>query len=225
MMIALDMRIVAFDLLPDVLGWVLVVVGAWSIARPATVAVLGLAGLASATDLLLPSRWEYVDPATGRIVDEVTAIRRGFPEVLIFDRLEGVRLALLVLAYTVAAVAVWMLLRDLTARARAAGRTSAAQQLGLLRGLVPGLWIGPYLLAAVATLISGGSFDPVWNHSFEYVALVGLVPVTWFAVLAFLERDHAWAVPAESSAPPRWLSRDGQVRSDRWRGAPAPPAP
>jgi hypothetical protein len=225
LVIAFDMRIVAFDLLPDVIGWALIVVGAWRVARPATVAVLGLAAVTSLCDLVLPSRWAHVDPGNGRIVDDVTAIRLGYPEVLIFDRLEGGRLALLVLAYAAAAVAIWMLLHDFTARARAAGRDSAAKQLGLLRGLVPGLWIGPYLLGAVATLIAGGSFDPVWNHELEYVALLGLLPVTWLAVLAARERDHAWALPAEPPGPPAGRSREGGARSGRWRGAPAPPAP
>jgi len=205
LLVAIDMRIVAFDVLPDPLGWALIVTGAWQIARPATVAAIGLAGVASFTDLLLPYRWAYVDPETGRIVDELTAIRNGDPKLLTFDRLSGLRLTSMLLAYALAALASWMLLRDLTARARAAGRTSAARQLGLLRGLVPGLWAAPYVLGAFATLVSGGSFDPVWNHELEYVALLGLIPVTWFAVLVALERDHAWAVPSESARPPRWL--------------------
>jgi hypothetical protein len=207
LLIAIDMRIVAFDLLPDPLGWALIAVGAWQIARPASVAAIGLAGVASFADLLLPYRWANVAPDTGRIVDDLTAIREGDPELLIFDRLTGLRLATLVLAYAAAALATWMLLRDLTERARAAGRSSAAKQLGLLRGLVPGLWAGPYLLGALAALISDGSFDPVWNHELEYVALLGLVPLAWFAILVARERDHAWALPAESASPPPWLSR------------------
>ena len=207
LLVAIDMRVVAFDLLPDPIGWLLIVVGAWHIARPATVAALGLATAASFADVLLPYRWAHVDPATGRIVDEVTAIRLGYPELLIFDRVSGAHLGFLVLAFATAAVATWMFLRDLTERARAAGRSSAAKQLGLLRGLVPGLWVGPYLLASLASLIAGGSFDPVWNHNMEYVALVGLIPVAWFGTLMVLERDHAWALPTESSDPPPWLRR------------------
>jgi hypothetical protein len=205
LLVAIDMRIVAFDMFPDPLGWALIAVGAWQVGRPATVAAIGLAGVASFADVLLPYRWANIDPDTGRIVDDLTAIREGDPEVLIFDRLSGLRLLLVLLAYATAALASWMLLRDLTARARAAGRTSTAKQLGLLRGLVPGLWAGPYLLGAFATLISGGSFDPVWNHELEYLALLGLVPITWFTVIVALERDRAWALPTESARPPRWL--------------------
>jgi hypothetical protein len=220
LLVAIDMRIVAFDLLPDPLGWVLIAVGAWRIARPATVTAIVLAAVASCADLVLPYTWAHVDPETGRIVDELTAIRQGYPELLIFDRLSGARLAFLTLAYGAACVATWMLLRDLTKRARAAGRWSTAKQLGLLWGLVPGLWVGPYLLRAVATLIAGGSFDPVWNQSMEYVALVGLIPVVWLAVLVATERDRAWAVPAESTGPPPWLRR---TRAAGWREAPAGP--
>jgi hypothetical protein len=215
LLIAIDMRVVAFDLLPDPLGWALIIVGAWRIARPTTVAALGLAGLASFADLLLPYRWAYVVPTTGRIVDEVTAIQRGYPELLIFDRLTGPRLLSVALAYATAAFAVWLLLRDLTTRARTAGRISAARQLGLLRGLVPGLWLGPYLLGALTALLTGRSFDPVWNHAWEYLALLGLVPVAWFATLTVLERDHAWALPDEPPASPR---SSPSPRSSRHRG-------
>ena len=219
LLIAIDMRVVAFDLLPDPLGWALIVVGAWRIARPATVAVLGLAGVASFADLLLPYRWAPIDPDTGRIVSELTAIREGDPEILTFDRLSGLRLVMVLLAYTTAALATWMLLRDLTARARAARRTSAAKQLGLLRGLVPGVWMGPYVLSSLTALLTDRTFDPVWNHNWEYVALVGLIPLTWFAILLVLERDHAWALPTESPTPPPWLPRRSR------RPTPAEPTP
>lgn len=207
LLLAIDMRVAAFDLLPDPLGWVLILIGIWRIARPATVAAVGLATAASFADVLLPYRWTYVDPATGTVVDEVTAIRLGYPELLVFDKLSGLRLGFVVLALATAALATWMVLRDLSHRARAAGRSSAARQLGLLWSLVPGLWIAPHLLAAIAALVAGGSYDPVWNHNMEYVALLGLVPVTWLAVLTILERDHAWALHTESPHPPPWLPR------------------
>jgi hypothetical protein len=225
-LVAVDFRLLAVDLLFDPLGWLMIAIGAWQIARPATVTAVGVAGLASFVDVLLPYRWVQIHPETGRVVEQVTTTRYAYPEVLIFDRVSGVRLVLLTLAFAAAGVALWMLLRDLTERAKGAGRTTTAKQLGLLRGLVPGLWVGPYLLGAVAAVGAGGSFDPVWNGGLAYVALVGLVPMLWLAGLLAWERDRAWALPRESASPPPWLPwTRARARASGWPGAAAPPEP
>jgi hypothetical protein len=219
--VAIDFRLNAIDVLLDPVGWLMIAMGAWQLARPATVTAVGVATLASLAEVTLPYRWAQISPETGKIIDEVTTTRYAYPEVLVYDRVSGARLVLLALSYLAAGVALWMLLRDLAARARSMGRSSTAKQLGLLRGLVPGLWIAPYLIGMVTALIAGRSFDPVWNGGLEYLALAGLIPMLWLALLLGLERDRAWALPTESPSPPPWIRRTARLR---WREAPAPPS-
>jgi hypothetical protein len=207
LIVAIDFRLNAIDVLPDPIGWLMIAMGAWQLARPATVSAIGVAGVASLVEVALPYRWVQISPETGQVIHEKTTVRYAYPEILVYDGVSGVRLAFLVLGYATAGLAIWMLLRDLAARARSVGRLTAAHQLGLLRGLVPGLWIAPYVIGGIADLIAGRSFDPVWNDGLEYVALVGLVPVAWLVALLIVERDRAWALPTESPSPPPWLPR------------------
>jgi hypothetical protein len=194
MLVAVDMRIISFDIGPDPVGWLMVAWGARRVARPAVTWLAVVAAVASTFDFSLPSRMAPVDPRDGKVLTDQVGNPQGFPEVFIFEHVEGVRLAFIWLAFLVAALTTWLLIGDLRRRAEAYGRSGAARELGLLQGLVPGVWVGPYLLASSAALFAGGSFDPVWNDLMEFVAIASLVPITWFVSLVIRERDYTWAV-------------------------------
>jgi hypothetical protein len=188
------MRIDAYDLAPDIIGWLCIAWGARQVTRPAVPGLALVAAAASAVDFALPSRMAPVDPRNGKVLMDQVGNPQGFPQVFVFENVEGVRLALLWAAFLAAALATWLLIGDLRRRADAYGRTAAARELGLLQGLVPGLWAGPYVIASSAALFAGGSFDPVWNGVMEYLALAGLAPVVWLVTLTIRERDYMWAV-------------------------------
>jgi hypothetical protein len=212
-LVAIDYRFEALDIALDPVGWLLIVLGARQLARPVTVRVIGLAGVASCVEAVLPSHHARINTLTGEIIEGPVGSRLGTPQVLVFDRVSGLYLGLLALAVVLTGLASWMLLRDLSERAWMNGRRSTASQLGLLRGLVPGLWVLPSLIAMAVELIASGSYDPVWNDPLDYLTLVGLVPVVWLLVLLTLERDRAWAVPAASPVPPDWTDRPGRRRA------------
>jgi hypothetical protein len=193
-LVAFDMRVDAYDMAPDLIGWLCIAWGARHVTRPAVPGLALAAAAASAVDFALPSRMAPVDPRNGHVLMDQVDNSQGFPEVFVFEHIEGVRLALLWAAFAAAALTTWLLIGDLRRRADAFGRTAAARELGLLQGLVPGLWTGPYVIASSAALFAGGSFDPVWNGTMEYVALVGLAPVVWLVTLTLRERDYMWAV-------------------------------
>jgi len=210
-MVALDLRIVAFDLFPDALGWGLVALGAWGLSRATTAGLAAAAGLASLPEVLLPSHYEALDPITGEVVPPERAEGLAFDEQLAFDAVAGVRLALMVAAAVVGAAALWLLLGHLRQRAARSGDAASASKLGLARLLVVGAWIVPYVVIAGSQWLDDGTFDPVWNGAFEAPGLIGLaalLPVIW---LLLTNNGRRWAMPSAPDRLSPWTELMGRA--------------
>jgi hypothetical protein len=203
-LVALDFRIVAFDALPDAVGWLLIAAGAWklALARPAMLAIV--ATVAAAPDLIAPHHLEALDPLTGEVV-KAPAPGTRYPERLVFDRLTDLRLLLAVLAITAGGLALWSLLGSLSRRAHLTGDDTSAVRLRALRWLVPVVWVAPYLV--VATFQSGldGGFDPVWNDGLELVGLLGLAVAAAVVWVLATNSNRSWTA-TDAQGPTPWAN-------------------
>jgi hypothetical protein len=202
-MVALDMRVVAVDLLPDVVGWLLVAFAAWRLSMHWPARLATLAALASTAELQLPYRYDKLDPLTWEVV---SPDRPGdFPERLAFDAITGTRLVLLVVAGACGAAALVLLLRELAARA---GRTGAKEEADRLRQLlwaVAGVWAVPYLGLAVGQgLLDEDGFDPVWNMGGELLALAGLAAMGAVALTFVLRSNRQWSARTADASGSPW---------------------
>jgi hypothetical protein len=207
LLVAVDARLVALDVAPDAVGWLLVACGAWRLAvRPASW-LAASAALASLAELHLPYHREMLDPFTGEYIEPRAGI--DYPLRLVFDRLTGGRLVLTVLALVLGGAALWLVLGTLAERAEVTGDERAAAHLGVLRWLVPAAWVVPYVVVAITQQRRDGGFDPVWNGGLESLALVGIgvgVAVAW--VLA-VNSNRGWTATDEERVGPWSRARPG----------------
>ena len=129
--IALDMRVVAWDLLPDVVGWVLIALGAWRLTMRSAAALAVAAAVASLAEVHIPYRYDAIDPLTGEVVVNP---RPGlaYHELLAFNPVSGGRLLLLAVTVAAGAAGLWILLRELARRAVAVRRPLDRPRLRLL---------------------------------------------------------------------------------------------
>lgn len=209
-LVAVDFRIVAVDVLPDAPGWFLVAAGAWRLGLQVP-AVLGLvAGLASLPDLVTAYHHEALDPISGAVVPD-PAPGTAYDERLVFDRLEDVRLVLAVVALATGGWAVWAVLGTVRDRARTSGDDASARLLTALWWLVPLVWIAPYLGIALVQGLGDDGFDPVWNGAYEIPAVAALLVVAG-VVWAFTSNRRWAATSAGQDAP--WAERMARSGDD-----------
>jgi len=205
--VALDFRIVALDLLLDPVGWLLVGAGAWKLGLVAPAALAAVAALASIPDVLAPYHYEDSSPFAQRWFPAVYALTDTAPGMvyedrLEFDRLQGTRLIVAVLAVVAGGLALWSLLGTLRDRARAVHDGESAARLALLRWLVVLLWTAPYVCLAVAQGLGDDGFDPVWNGGFEALALVGMAVVAGVVWVLAINSNRQWTATDEERVGP-----------------------
>jgi hypothetical protein len=207
-LVALDFRTESLDLLPDPVGWALVAMGAWRLGLrlPALVAIAA-AGL-SASDAFLPYRYALVDPITDKAVERCPADLppglRCFRR-LEFDPVSGWRLLAIAGALVMGAWALAALLHGLRRGALVEPDQPAAARLALLTWAVVVGWALPPAVALVGAATSDlGSYDPIWNASAEYVALIGLATMGWVALELCLRSGSGWALPRGWEQPSPW---------------------
>lgn len=199
-LVALDFRVVAVDVLPDVVGWSLVAFGAWRLHAVGPAVLCLLAAAASAADVLAPFHYNSLDPITGEIVTgDTTGLQ--YDQRLVFDRLSGIRLGLVLLAMVAGGAAITWLLRSLGARAIARGDDVPGRRLQTLGWLVVLLWVLPFVVVATYQAIADGGLDPVWSGGLEMVALTAVTiagGLTW--VLA-VNSNKEWTVEGDQQTP------------------------
>ncbi|MGH9275279.1 MAG: hypothetical protein ACRDZU_11595 [Acidimicrobiales bacterium] len=199
---AVDFRIVAVDVFPDVVGWLLVAAGAWKLARRVPFGLAVLAALASAADAVTPHHYEAIDPLTGGVVPS-PAPGTAYDERLVFDRLHDLRLVLAMVAMAAGGGAVWAILGLLRKRAAAKGDEPSARRLAVLWWGIPVLWVAPYIVVAVAQGLGDDGFDGVWNGGYELLALVGLAVVAGLVWMFATTSNRGWAT-TDDAGPNPW---------------------
>lgn len=215
-LVILDFRIVAFDALPDVAGWLLVGAGAWRLSLRVPFALAVVAALAAAADVVALYHYESTAPFLKRWFPTAYALTNPtpglvFPDRFEFDQLTGLRFALALLAMVAGGLGLWSLLGTLRDRARAAGAEDASGRLTIARWSVMVVWTAPYVGVAISQA-DGAGFDPVWNGGHEIVALVGLIVVAITAWLLVIYNNRVWSAPAGGSINP-WAEMMANRRS------------
>lgn len=212
-LIVVDFRSAAPDLLPDIVGWLLIAFTAWRLALTGAAVLAVVAGLASLADVWLSYRHVPVDPTTGELVLDGSTAERGGPAHLVYDDVSGWRLIAISVAAVLAGLALWGLLTELGKLAKSTGRDGPARQFQILGWLTPAVWTLPYLAAVGNAVVNeSGAFDPVWNGALVYVWLLGFALFVYLAVLLLREYDEAWTRPVGSLVPGPWEGLRGADR-------------
>jgi hypothetical protein len=210
--IGLDMRVVAWDLLPDVVGWLLIALAGWRLTMRSAAALALAAAVASLADVHIPYRYDAIDPLTGEVVVNPKP-GLAYHELLAYDPVSGARLVLLGVAFAAGGAALWILLRELARRAVAYDDPSIARRLRLLAwGVVLG-WATPVLLRMLGQgPLSDGEFDTVWNGGWEMPALIGLVVLLATAFTFATHSNRRWSATGDELGSP-WAEL--MVRSEQ----------
>ncbi len=198
--VAIDFRVLALDLLPDPIGWLLIALGAWRLSLLKAAGAACLAAVLSISDTVLAYRHVRLT-VTGEILSSSAGAPTGH---LRWDPVSDWHAVAMASAMLAGGVTLWWLLGALSGRAEQAGERATAQRLRVLRLVVPVVWVAPYLVVVAVAVIGSGSFDPVWNDGLELVALAGLVSLAALIGSLALEMNSAWALPASSAQQSRW---------------------
>jgi hypothetical protein len=200
-LLAIDFRVVAVDVLPDALGWLLVAVAAWQLHVPAAALLALVAAGAALAELHLPFRYDAFNPITGEVVTEVLP-GRAYDERIAFVPLTGAGLVLAVVTVVAGVTALGLLLWALQGRATRVGADASARHLADAGVAVVGLWAVPTLAVVVVQRVSGDPVDPVWNGHLEVPALLGIAALLALGLLVAGNRNRRWAAPVDDDHTP-----------------------
>lgn len=189
-LVGVEFRLNAIDVLADPLGWLLVALGAWMLAARGPSALALLAAPLSAAGAYLTFRTVLVDSATDRAL--TVCPPDGFCyEQIRFDDVGSVRaLALLGMAVTGAGALVWLLRILRTEVGPPTADVTLRKQMWVLEILVPLVWALPVVLLAGIAVVTGDGYDPIWNERLEPVAYARVAVMAWVVVVLFVFGDH-----------------------------------
>jgi hypothetical protein len=213
-MVAFDLRLTAGDLLPDVVGWALVALAAHRLGMRWASWLGVAAAVASLAELHLSYELEAYDLVSGRVIPNPDA-NTAYDERLVFLPLEGLRLVLVVGAVALGGAALTLMLRELRGRAVTTTDRRSTQTLLILSWAVPLGWIVPYVAIAIGSVIDHGSFDPIWNDSWEMAALLALVVAVATALFFATTSNRRWSASGDEIGSP-WaelMLRDADQQS------------
>jgi hypothetical protein len=191
-LLVLDFRTTSLDLLPDVIGWALIGYACHQVLGNRWLLVAIVGGLLSLSTLSLPYHWVQIDPFTGERVVVGPGTDLGYAELLEYDRLEGVRLAMAAGATAFAAVVLLVLAWTAAGRADARGATRSARWLRAAALATAALWAAPRLVGMAAGAAEG--YDAVWDDGAGRVALVGIITALTFAGVLIRDGREPWAL-------------------------------
>jgi hypothetical protein len=216
LLVAIDFRVRAADLVPDPLGWALVAAGAASLSLLAPARWAVAAAVLSLSEFLLAYRSVAVDPGTGielRSAAEDSAV----PRVVLWESVSDVRALVMAAAVAAGGMALVTLATDVSRRAAGSGAVTHARWARLSGAAAAAVWAVPYVVLALVAVGGSERFDPVWNGAREYLAFAGVAVLVVYAAVLVRLRDETWAVPAERLQASRW--------EGRLTGAPGGPDP
>ena len=200
-LVAVDLRLTWGDALPDVVGWGLI---AWAAHRLGMRWPAGLAAVAavmSVAELHLPYEFESYDLLSGKVIPNPDP-NSAYDERLVFLPLEGWRLVFVVGSVALGGAALTLMLRELRQRAATTTDDPSTNSLRILTWAVPLGWIVPYVTIAIASVIDHGSFDPIWNDSWEMAALVALVVALATAAVLASGSNRRWSASGDEIGSP-----------------------
>ncbi len=198
---AIDLRVVAWDLLPDALGWLLLAVAALRLGVRVPAGLALAASLCAVAEAQLPYHYEALDPLTGEVVRNPAA-GTSYHEQLAFLPVDGIRLLAIVAAVVLGTAALTLALRELRRRAVTTTDEAASRRLGLLSWAVPLAWGVPYLVVTLGQVVADGEIDTVWNEPWELVALVGILVAAAVVLLFATTSNRRWSATGDEIGSP-----------------------
>lgn len=198
---ALDLRLVAWDVLPDAVGWGLIALGAHRIGMRTSAILAALASASALAELVLPYYYQSRDRITGVVIENPLP-GTDYAEELVFEPLTGARLVAVVAAVALGGAAVTLLLRELEQRARTTPDAQSTSRLRILWWLVPVVWIAPLVVVALGDVVADGEADPVWNGSLELLAVPGIAVALVLAVFLALTANRRWSASGDEIGSP-----------------------
>jgi hypothetical protein len=198
---AVDLRLVAWDVAPDAVGWFLVALACHRLTLRAPAGIALLAAFAGLAEIQLPYHYEALDPLTGEVVPN-PAPGTSYHEELAFLPVDGVRLALIVASVVLGITALSLALRALHRRARTTTDAPSAHRLRLLSWAVPLGWGVPYVVVAAGQVVADGELDTVWNGGWELVAVLGLVVAGAVVALFATTANRRWSASGDEVGSP-----------------------
>lgn len=199
-LVGVDFRTTAVDLLPDPLGWLLVLYGLWRLSLPALAAVSLVGFVASFGGVVLPYHHRLVESAgvTPDGVEFVTEV-----EVLEYDAVHGLRLLAMVLAATALGAVMVGLVRSLGPRARPHHAEGSVRLLGGAACVAVLGWVVPRLTGMARGAVVDGGFDPVWNGPASSLELAGILAIVALGALLLGDAREPWGLPPGERRVPR----------------------
>lgn len=190
LLVGIDFRLNAPDLLADPLGWLLVAIGAWFLkARGAALLALVAAPL-SASTTWLSYHMALIDSTTGEEVQSCGTDAFCYREVR-YDDLGTLRsVAVLAALLAGGAALVWIVRILRTEVGDPTKQLPLRQQLAILELAVAAVWVVPVAIFATRAALSGDGYDPVWDENLELLGYARFAVMAWLAVVLFLFADR-----------------------------------
>ncbi len=183
-MVAVDFRTEALDLLPDPAGWLLVAYAAWRLAERSAALLAVAAAVLSLSDVWLDFRYLVLDSVTLQVIPRCLSAA-PCPVLLEYDQIGPGRAALIALSTAMGTLAILPLLRRLarldaqSSREHVVGRR--ARQIALL---LPVAWTAPFLAVVAADTGADGRYQPFWDGGLAFLSPVLMLVL--LAVAVFL---------------------------------------
>lgn len=197
LLVVLDLRVPGVDVLPDVLGWVVVVLGLSRLLLPGPLVLRTrtaalVCAVLSVADLSLPVATESSGLADGGpvISTTVTAAPQGVQAVLV----SGYSLA-----FSVALVLLSLALRTRAAQAGDAAAATLLARFAVFHAAVGVLDLVVELVTRAAGLTAPRSVDGGAGALVLVAVVVTLAVAVWFVVTLFRMRDRPWAAAGQVS--------------------------
>jgi hypothetical protein len=189
-LVGVEFRLNAIDVLADPLGWLLVALGAWMLAAKGASGLALLAAPLGAAGAYLTFQTVLVDSATDKAV--TVCPHNGFCyEQIRFDDVGSLRaLALLGMALAGGGALVWILRILRIEVGPPTADINLRRQMWVLEILVPVVWALPVVLLAGIAVVTGDGYDPVWSERLEPVTYARFAVMAWLAVILFVFGDH-----------------------------------
>ncbi|WP_436795146.1 hypothetical protein [Actinospongicola halichondriae] len=215
LLIGLDFRTTSLDLLPDLVGWLLIVWAATRLATPllTTVAVVG--AVASLGTLSLPYHYVQFDPFAERMVVVTPDRDLGYAQLLEFDPVTGWRLGAFALSTAALGVTVLVLAGHLRDRRRGFAGTEvdrSMRQISIASWAVVVCWVAPRLVSAGLSTDDG--YAPVWDDPASKIALLGAATIITYTVVVGRDAREPWARRLTRQVPPPQLVHDEAVADE-----------
>jgi hypothetical protein len=190
LLIGIDFRLNAPDVLADPLGWLLVALGAWLLQARGAALLAFVAAPLSASTSWLSFHLALIDSNTGEEIQSCGSDAFCYREVR-YDDLGTLRtLAVLGALLAGGAALVWIIRILRTEVGDPTRQLRLRQQLAILEVAVAAVWVLPVAILATRAVLSGDGYDPIWDENLELLGYARFAVMAWLAMVLFVFADR-----------------------------------